>query len=166
MTILKDKFCKSLLLLKDKPLWGMSAGNKKGCNLHFRFGAELPEEKQIFLINVPDAYPREYQGEYDLFIKCTWRLDSQEKVLCSNKSYFRTVCRGLNKIKGKVVRDIELHFPGYDLTLYFDKGLTFKIFCDAVNLKYGGDNYYYSVLPEDNFEIGTLSRLKLSKLSV
>ena len=163
---LKDKFSAGLLLIKGKPLWRASAGNQKGCNLHFRFGAKLPKEKQIFLISDQDAYPGEYQGQYDLFIKCSWRLDSPEKVLCSNRSNFRSIRSGMNKIEGMIILDVELHFPGYDLTLYFDKGLTFKIFCDTVNLKYGEDNYYYSVLPEDNFEIGTLSRLKLSKLSV
>jgi hypothetical protein len=124
--------------------WGVVAGAGTGSMVSLQFGEKYLRAKPVKNPTL-DPIIREYEGKWSLFIRdAAWRLDSEEKVLCSSRSNNQAgaeMLQGLHQITNALVSDVRLSKPGGDLLLTFSNGLELTVFCDCMN-EDEGDNYW------------------------
>lgn len=79
--------------------------------------------------------PRQYRGEYDLWIKSAWRLEYHNSVVAVCSDYGPTpdsaLSRGIRAVFGKKITAIEAIPPAWDLLVHFDDGHSLKVFCNS-----------------------------------
>jgi hypothetical protein len=131
-------------LLKGKPCWSVLAGAGTGSTVHLELGAAVP--RRVPLRERPGITPEQarYEGAFDLFIECAWRLERAHDVLCGSNDDDRNdgpMVSGLGALVGKRVATVEVDAPVPDLSIRFDDQLRLKIFCDQTNLRTHVDNY-------------------------
>lgn len=127
--------------LRGLSCWGFSAGPNTGWSVDFHFGAKLPRERSA--ARRPDG-PIGFDGERNLWIFCTWRLDSREAVVCgsdADNAVDGEMIRCLRSLENTRVVAVEIRPPAFDLDLHFANGLVFRAFCDAVSSLEYPDNY-------------------------
>jgi hypothetical protein len=73
-----------------------------------------------------------FRGEASLLVWCTWRLDGKNGPLASSDEEPPVGAKKLRILKGKILRGVELFFPGWDLSVDFSQGLVLRVFCDHV----------------------------------
>lgn len=145
--------------LVGKPCWDFAAGAGTGSHVSFDFGRKLRRADPLRNPLVTDTV-RRYTGEIDLFVTCSWRLDSETEVLCGaedDNTEEGPMQHGLRQLLGRRVRAVQLREPGLDLVLELEGGLTFRVFCDEVNAD--GDDNYTVFVPHFYYNVGKRSRL-------
>lgn len=140
---LAEEFTSELRQLIGKPYWSFCGGENTGSDIDLGFGRKIP--RTVPLLN---PYLTEEQKYYDaeiaLFIKCAWRLDSEDEVICGSTDsniVGGPMLTGLSSIVGRAVESVKIERPGFDLTLRFEGELVLRIFCDQTNLEDDYDNY-------------------------
>lgn len=130
-------------LLRGKTCWGVAAGQGTGSNVKLEFGERVPRKTRVrnpFL----SSDQQQFEGEFDLFVECAWRLDQNRIIVCgwrdSNENDGPMV-RGLSKLRNQVVVNVELGNPIPDLVLHLSSELVLRVFCDQTNASAGNDNY-------------------------
>lgn len=127
--------------------WGVVVGAGTGSMVSLQFGEKYLRTKPVKNPTL-DPLIREYEGKWSLFIReAAWRLDSDEKILCSSRSNNQAgaeMLQGLHQIMDALVSDVKLFRPGGDLILTFSNGLKLTVFCDCMN-EDEGDNYWVFV---------------------
>jgi hypothetical protein len=105
-----------------------------------RFSSNLPQ-----VLKRDDSRRQTPKWEDKLHITCAaWRLQQPKRVLCSSTSSSHTNGtrnRALARLTGMKVLSVDLGYPGFDLTLRFQNGYSFKIFCDQNNERDKYENY-------------------------
>jgi hypothetical protein len=104
------------------------------------------------------------EAEFELFVLCAWRLDSEAEVVCGSlddNSNHGPMLKGLDRLVGQRVQAFSLTDPGMDLELHFE-GLCFRIFCDNLNEVDMEDNYSV-FLPGEIVTVATRSRVGRSE---
>ena len=76
-----------------------------------------------------DEY-RKYEGEANLLVWCTWRLDSTEQPISSSDDTTEHVVQALEALAGREVLNAVINLPGWDIDLSFSGGLVLHVFCD------------------------------------
>lgn len=151
-------------LLIGKACWGITGGEGTGSVIGIDIGEKIVRKKPLkneYLSKDQKAY----QGEYDLFVECSWRIDSTEEVICGSKDAIDNLdamVKGLNRLVGQKIVSVEASIPAYDLEICFDNDLKLKIFCDETNESEGNDNYTIGT-PNGNYIIGCKSQLNIEK---
>lgn len=82
-------------------------------------------------------------AKYGVFVESSWRLDSNEAVVCGcwdDNSEGGLMLSGLERLVGLRLLDLDLSLPGLDADLKFE-GYRLRVFCDQVNEVDGDDNY-------------------------
>jgi hypothetical protein len=156
--------CEALKMIVDKHCWSFTAGEGTGSVIEFDFGKKIKRKKPLSNKYLSEEQ-RAFQGEYDLFVECSWRLDERKDVICSSKDSNKengVIVSGLKRLVNKKVISIEIHKPAYDLDLYFINNLTLKIFCDETNSAENVDNFTFAT-PERNYIVGCKSLIRYEK---
>jgi hypothetical protein len=155
---LKKRFTNDLQKLIGKECWGIAEGKGTGSIIDFKFGEKIPLETPIdneFL----SVDCQNYEPEFNLFVKCVWRVDSPLKVLCGASTEHKFVRRVMNRIIGQNVVKVELSEPALDLQVTFSNDLKLTIFCDQTNVADKWDNYDYFT-PDIIYAVGHKSKLE------
>src|SRR2546430_12818252 len=63
--------------LLGKPCWYVSCGGSVGATFQLAFGAKIPRDHVVNNRAHSDEY-RHFEGEANLLVWCTWRLDGPE----------------------------------------------------------------------------------------
>ena len=124
-----DNFKEKILQITGSPCWGIVACDGNPLSLHF--GKKILRVRTIKNEHLTHE-EQKYEGEYGLFIKCAWRLDAEDKVLCGALSEHHEMFEELESLRGQIVRRVKLDFPAYDLHINFKSGHTLHIFCNIM----------------------------------
>jgi hypothetical protein len=78
------KLAAALNLLRGQVCWSVLAGAGTGSTMHLEFGTKVP--RKVPLRDRPQITPTQarYEGEFDLFVECAWRLEFGTTVLCGS----------------------------------------------------------------------------------
>jgi len=132
MENLADGITKKIVdAFRNKKCWYASAGGSTSPTFALAFGKKV--RRQAPLEN--EAHPRDYrqyEGEVNLYVWCTWRLDDAESPLTSSDDSEHSIDEALGALLGKKVLDARLERPGWDLHIKFEKELMLHVFSDHV----------------------------------
>src|SRR5439155_19032144 len=73
---------------------------------------------------------RRFEGEANLLVWCSWRLDGPHRPLSSSDDSSEAIAQELGQLVGSQVESLGLTPPAWDLTVAFSRGLVLRIFCD------------------------------------
>lgn len=120
-------------LLARKKCWYVSCGGAAAATFQLALGKKLrramptPSPK-----NAADEFD-EFEGEANLLVWCSWRLDSPGAPVASSDDSGEHVSQSLQRLVGQVTEDVSIDLPGWDVTLRFTGGLVLRVFCDHVH---------------------------------
>lgn len=112
--------------------WYVSAGgNYVGSSFSLALGGKVPRERPLTNTAHSDEF-RNYKGEANLLVWCSWRLDGQESPQSSSDDTDEGRLRALDQLVGARVVDVVVERPAWDLKLLFSPFYSLKLFCDHV----------------------------------
>jgi hypothetical protein len=117
--------------LKGLGCWYVSCGGAAGTTFQLALGEKIP---RAAVLKNP-AHPEEYrlnEGEANLLVWCSWRLDGPEGPLTSSDDTPEGIERNLARLLGAKVRHASLTNKSWDLQISFSNRLKLIIFCDHV----------------------------------
>lgn len=120
-----------LARLVGAPCWHVSAGEGIGSRFTLALGGKIKRRVPLRNPKQPRLY-RDFEGEYVLFVLCTWRLVSSTKGIVSSDDEPRTIDRLMSRLRGHRVASIEVAPPFWDLRVRFARGHELFVFCDHV----------------------------------
>jgi hypothetical protein len=125
----------ALVSLVGERCWSVINGEGSGSLVSTAFGKKLLRKLPLRNASLSDEQ-RNFEGEFELYVECAWRLESKEEVLCtSTSSNHRGGLRdkSLRNLIGRTVTDAVCTYPGGDLAITFDDSLALRIFVDQAN---------------------------------
>lgn len=126
----------------NKPCWGVIAGPGTGSHISLDFGGKQPRERPLKNPHLTDDQQR-FEGEYVLYVTCTWRLQLRDRVICSSTSSNAKdgpLQKGLGRLVDDIVNQVSVGPPAFDVEIRFQSGLVLLVFCDISNDE-DEDNY-------------------------
>lgn len=117
--------------LRGLRCWYVSCG---GCTIptfQLALGGKIPRQAPLRNSAHPEEY-RNYEGEANLLVWCTWRLDGADRPVTSSDDSADAIERGLTGLLGCDVEDAQVTPPAWDLTVRFSGGLQLRVFGDHV----------------------------------
>jgi len=85
-----------------------------------------------------------YEGEFGVFIRCPWRLERGEALVCGSDDDSEVIKVGLSKLIGERIEATSTQRHSWDLVITFSSGYNLRAFCSRVQ----GDLQY-----DDNWQI-------------
>lgn len=133
----------ALHAMVGKQCWSYAASINTGSHVSFDIGRKVRRKKPLRNPRISEE-ERLYQGEFDLYVTCSWRLDWKGEVLCGGEddnSKDGPMQHGLRYLLDQRVISAELEPPGLDLLLAFEDDLVLRIFCDELGGEEDAGNY-------------------------
>lgn len=124
-----ERFLADIKNLYKKTCWSIIAGEGTGSNVSINFGEKILLKRPLKNPHLSEE-ERKYDGEYGLYITCSWRMDSDMHVVCGSKEPNRNngaMVKGLKNLLNARVADIIVSKPAFDLVLNFDNKYSLKI---------------------------------------
>jgi hypothetical protein len=114
------------------PCWYASAGGKHvGSTFSLALGRQVPRAAPLTNLAHSDEY-RKYEGEANLVVWCTWRLDGPSAPESSSDDTEQGIQSALQGLIGSRVVDVVIERPAWDLRLLFWPFHRLQVFCDHV----------------------------------
>jgi hypothetical protein len=117
--------------IRGLPCWSVSCG---GCTLptfQLALGDKVRRPGPLKNPAQSEEY-RQFEGEANLLVWCTWRLDAAEGPLTSSDDDEAGITTHLGRLSGATVEAVAVTSPALDLTISFSGSLTLRVFCDHV----------------------------------
>ncbi len=153
-------FAKQLRLMLGQVCWGIVAGKGVGSVISLKLGCKIAKKKPAKNLRLTED-ERNYDPAFNLLIFSAWRLSNSAGVICGWRDCngkHSAVIDGLETLRHLSVVEVQLNPVSYDLTLCFEGGLIFEIFCDITGAHDADDNYYYFT-PTEVYTVGMSSEL-------
>ncbi|MDR3196802.1 MAG: hypothetical protein LBU34_02935 [Planctomycetaceae bacterium] len=83
------------------------------------------------------------EGEYDILIWCTWRLQDSNDAICSSNCPDEVCEAGIKRLLDQKVISVEIFPPACDATVTFSSGLVLKIFCNYTKDSETETNWFF-----------------------
>lgn len=141
-----DELGAALRALIGAPCWSALAGRGAGGTLVLDLGGKLRRVQPLKNPQLTDEQ-RMYTGELWLLVRCAWRLESTDGVVCSR----RHGTGGIGELIGRAVTRFEVRGPAHDAVLWFGDDRRLNVFCDRGT---GDDDCYAVALPGTIVEVG------------
>ena len=128
-------FCTDFTFLNQQVCWGTIAGAGTGSVFHLLLGSKIQRKRPIGNPCL-DSEVRNYDGEISIFVQCSWRLATSERIICTNWSPSENdgpMVTGLKKLIGKKVYEVHLQPETLDLVVSFDDDLKLSLFNNGYN---------------------------------
>lgn len=117
--------------LVGKECWYVSCGGPIGSSFELAFGSKVPRRKRLKNPTHTEDF-RNYEGESNLLVWCTWRLDSPTQPISGADATQKHFGEALQNLVGANVKSVVITAPGWDMKVVFSNGLTLNVFCDHV----------------------------------
>src|SRR5438876_1038613 len=91
--------------LLGKPCWYVSCGGSAGPTFELALGEKVPREHVLGNRAHSEDF-RRFEGEANLLVWCTWRLDAADRPLSSSDDTDAGIKRELTRIVGSVVEHV------------------------------------------------------------
>ncbi|MCI0642471.1 MAG: hypothetical protein L0Y72_02350 [Gemmataceae bacterium] len=115
--------------LQGKNCWYVSCGGSAGTSFELALGAKLPRRHVFKNRENPTEFDK-YEGESNLLVWCTWRLDGPNGPVASSDNLSNKMLKVLRSLAGARVKNVNIEKPGWDIRLEFSNRLTLRVFCD------------------------------------
>jgi hypothetical protein len=141
-----DMLVKLLSSLVHETCWSITCCGAAGSTLMVDMGREVPRDRPIANPTLSDRQ-RVFEGEYRLFIECSWRLELNSLVLSGSGDDISpngSMANSIKEIQGRSVSGVEVQPPAWDLRVSFVDGLVLKVFCDQTDIEEDDLNYSVS----------------------
>lgn len=145
---------------RGKECWYVSSGGAVGPAFALAFGKKIRRRTKLENKAHSKDY-QQYEGEANLYIWCTWRLDSVDRPLTGSDDSEKRIGRELARLVGKKMVDVRIDRPGWDLHIRFDDELTLHVFCDHVGDDPSFDGNWEAWLKEKAIFFGPGSRYEV-----
>lgn len=155
-------FHEALQALRGLPILGSVAGTGTGTLVSLAIGAPVLRDRPIENPHIAEIL-RTHDGEYSLFIKCAWRIESETEVVCSSEcdNTAGPMLTGLACLTGSVILEVQpLAGPAHDLALRFADGLVLRVFCEQFGAE--ADDNYCLFMPTITFTVGPCGALAMA----
>ena len=132
-----------LRLLSGRTCWSVTAGESTGSQAMLHFGSKVPRARPLSNQRL-SRDERSYEGEFDLFIECAWRLEQAGAVVCGSTDSNRNngpMVEGLRLLPNRSIMAVSVADSVPDLVLRVDGGVVLHVFCDQTNTETPYDNY-------------------------
>lgn len=149
-------------LLKD--CWYVSCGGAASSTFQLALGEKISRDFVIPNRAHSDDF-RKFEGEANLLVWCSWRLDSDVAPLTSSDDTVEHVTSALEKLVGRAIAAVTVDLPGWDLHLEFTGGLRLHIFCDHVPGDPSFDGNWQLSLTDKMIAIGIGSKCEIEARS-
>jgi hypothetical protein len=143
--------------LLGKTCWHVSCGGAALNTFELALGAKIPRAEPLYDRSRADEYDQ-FEGEANLLVWCTWRLDSVASPLTSSDDTQEHAIAALCRLVGQTVTSVCVDLPGWDLRLEFSGGLNLHVFCDHLPGDPSFDGNWDLFLPDRIISIGVGSR--------
>lgn len=152
----RNELCQVLSQIKGRECWSVVAG--VGTTVSLDFGAKVRRPKPLANPNLTEEQ-RLYRPEFSLMVYSSWRLDCENRVICSSYWQGTDVSGpglGVRRLVGTRLTGFFVARPAYDLVLRFSGQLVFRVFCDQLTDEYNDSNYVLHA-PDRNLDVGISS---------
>lgn len=131
-TITTDIAIELRSLLIGMPCWyASSGGNHSGSTFSLALGDKNPRQTPLANKAHSDEF-RNYEGEANLLVWCTWRLDGPDAPKSSSDDTDERIQAALQGLVGARVVDAIIERPAWDMRLLFSPFHRLWLFCDHV----------------------------------
>ncbi len=143
--------------LLHKKCWYVSCGGSAANTFQLALGDKLPRRQAIPNRVYHDEFDN-FEGEANLLVWCSWRLDSSSGPLSSSDDMSEHVLPALKALIGREIADVRIDLPGWDLHLTFSEDRVLHVFCDHVPGDPSFDGNWDLTLPDRIIGIGVGSK--------
>ena len=144
--------------------WYASCGGAALSTFELAFGKKIARSVIARASAASDEFC-EFEGEANLLVWCTWRLDDAAGPITSSDDTTANVVRSLKQLVGHNVVDVQVDLPGWDLHLEFTGGLRLHVFCDHVPGDPSWDGNWELFLSDKMIAIGVGSKCEIEPRS-
>jgi hypothetical protein len=117
--------------LRGMRCWYVSCGGLDIPSFSLAFGGMNPRPVPLRNTFHSDDFRRN-TGKVNLYVWCTWRLDSAAGPVTSSDDTEASIISGLGHLLSDTVESVDASLPGWDLSLQFSGRHTLRLFCDHV----------------------------------
>jgi hypothetical protein len=147
--------------LTGKRCWYASCGGINLPTFSLAFGDKIPRKHVLKNSMHTDEF-RNFEGEANLYVWCTWRLDDPTRgPLTSSDDTADHIVPQLDGLAGLDVCVVNVERPGWDLQLLFSGDRKLNVFCDHVPGNPSFDGNWELVLKDWAIEVGVGSQCKI-----
>lgn len=111
--------------------WYVSTGVGVGGTFSLALGNHIRRSRPLSNSTHSEEF-RNYEGEANVYVWCTWRLDGPEEPLSSSDDTDDGIRQGLSQLVGCTITNVAVASPAWDLQLMFSSGAKLHVFCDHV----------------------------------
>ena len=108
--------------------WYVNAGGAAGTSFSLALGEKVLRDKPLNNPGVNDDF-RIYEGEFNLYVWCSWRLEQESCALSSSNQDPAQAADALKELTGSRLSSIEVDETTTDLKLLFGNRVL-RVFCD------------------------------------
>ena len=133
-----------------------------GSTFSLAFGARIPRAQPLENLAHTEEY-RNYEGEANLVVWCTWRLDGQDAPKSSSDDTDDGIQTALECLIGSKIVDVVVERPAWDLRLLFSPFHRLQLFCDHVPGDPSFDGNWELHTPDQAFYFGPGAAMESEK---
>lgn len=114
------------------PCWYVNSGGALvGSTFSLALGGQIPRQTPLTNPSHSEDY-RKYEGEANLIVWCTWRLDGPDAPETSSDDTEAAIQSALQGLVGSQIVDVIIERPAWDLRILFSPFHRLQLFCDHV----------------------------------
>lgn len=117
--------------LRGLRCWYVSTGGAAGPTFQLAMGDKVRRAQPVKNRAHSEEF-RLFEGEANLLVWCTWRLDGPDGPLTSSDDSEEQIVAQLSRLVGAKVRSVSATSTAWDLLVTFWNGLRLRVFCDHV----------------------------------
>jgi hypothetical protein len=114
-----------------KLCWYASSGGSVGHSFQLALGQKVRRKRELRNKHHTAEY-RKYEGEANLLVWSSWRLETANDAITSSDDIEDTRIRGLDSLIGLRVEDVAITLPCWDMRVSFSENIALCVFCDHV----------------------------------
>ena len=159
-TVTKDISVELRSKLIGLECWYANAGGKHvGSTFSLAFGERILREVPLSNVAHSEEY-RKYEGEVNIVVWCTWRLDGRDAPESSSDDTDGGIQSGLSQLLGCRIADVIVERPAWDLRLLFVPFHRLQLFCDHVPGEPSFDGNWELYLRDEAFYFGPGTKME------
>jgi hypothetical protein len=117
--------------LTNKRCWYVNCGVADG-SFSLALGERVRRVAPLTNENHTEEY-REFEGEINVLVWCTWRSSDGRKLVASSDSDDSVMKAALGNLVGDALTKLSVDNVTWDLILVFRSGIILQLFCDQVD---------------------------------
>ncbi|TPW17218.1 MAG: hypothetical protein FD130_741 [Halothiobacillaceae bacterium] len=157
-------FVSHISSLQGKECWSVVAGEGAGSIVCLDFGEKILRKAPLKNPHLSEEQ-RLFGAECTLMVHSAWRVSAFGKIQCGwrdSNEEGGPMLKGLSLLKDKRLVRVSVSPETYDLSLFFEQGITFQLFCDQTN-DYDADQNYILFLGGLIYTVGVHSLLSVEQ---